>query len=254
LRRANRYCVVRAGLIGHGDWIAKQASWFDDRFVLVTPESTLDLHPNDIGVLPVVLPGPEGPPPDERPLLYSFCGVLCYNTLAPDHVRGEDNEPLWEALRASPRSDVFVGTIEDARERFGSATTFRDLPAMSRYTLCPAGWARWSFRLVEAVAARSVPVILSDYYVRPHAPRVPWDRFSLHLPERALGRVDGILRSLTPRRSAALSAACSTESARLDYRSRALWLIEALAARVGRGRTAPEEGLDGVRTALSPQQ
>lgn len=234
LRRANRYCVVQSGLIGHEAWIAEQASWFDDRFTLLTMESSIDLHPNDIGVLPVVLPGPAGPPPAERPLLYSFCGVTTYDTLAPNHVRGALRESTWDALQASPRDDVFVGTLEDAQERFGSATTYRDIPAMSRFTLCPAGWARWSFRLVEAVEARSVPVILSDYYVRPHAPRVPWDRFSLHLPERAIERIDEILRALPPRRVAGLSAACSSERALFDLRSRARLLIEALAARVGR--------------------
>lgn len=231
IRRANPHCVIGNGILSYSDWLEAQA-WLDDRFVLLTTESTIDLHPNDIGLLPVVLPGPVGPPAGQRPLLYSFCGVLCYETLPPDHIRGEAREPLWEAMCRDPRPDVFVGTLEDARERFGSAITYRDLPAMSRFTLCPAGWARWSFRLTEAVAAGSVPVILSDYYRRPYTPWVPWDGFSLHLPERALGRIDNLLRSLPPRRADGLSARSGLEAARLDLRSAARWIIAALTERI----------------------
>jgi hypothetical protein len=232
MRRANRFCVVGGQRYAHRDWMAEQ-EWFDDRFMMLTLESTVDLHPNDIGILPAILPGPVGPPASERPLLYSFCGVLCYYPMADDHVRGEGNLSHWEAMRASTEPDVFVGSLEDARERFGSAITFRDLPAMSRYTLCPAGWARWSFRISEAIAAGSVPVLLSDYYVRPFAPHVPWDRFSLRLPERAVSRIDSVLRGIAPRTAEGLSQSGGNGPARLDYRSMARWIIEALTTRVG---------------------
>lgn len=231
MRRANRYCVIAGQRYGHLEWLENQR-WLDDRFMLFTTESTVDLHPNDIGILPSILAGPEGPPASERPLLYSFCGVLCYDTMAPNHVRGEANLPHWQSMRASQTPDVFVGTLNDARARFGNATTFRDLPAMSRFTLCPAGWARWSFRLMEAVSAGSIPVLLSDYYVRPFSPWVAWDRFSLRLPERALSQIDPILRSLPQRKMEGLSRTCGAGAARLDYRSMAQWIIAALMKRL----------------------
>jgi hypothetical protein len=229
-RRANPYCVVGTGRIGREGWFDAQADWFDDRFVLLTTESTIDLHPNDIGILPIVLSGPE--PLAHRPLLYSFCGVLCYELLRDEHIRGVNNRGVWERLRRLDSDDVFIGDLDDAKARFGSGVDYRDLPAMSRFTLCPAGWARWSFRLTESIAAASIPVVLSDYYCLPFAPSVPWDRVALRLPERALTRIDPILRGLTPSRVSALSGAGGLQQARLDYQSMASWIIDAVARRV----------------------
>lgn len=243
MRRANRYCVIAGQRYGHLEWLEKQ-HWLDDRFILFTKESTVDLHPNDIGILPAILPGPAGPPASERPLLYSFCGVLCYDTMVPNHVRGVGNLPHWLSMRESQAPDVFVGSLHDAQKRFGSNTTFRDLPAMSRFTLCPAGWARWSFRLMEAVAAGSIPVLLSDYYVRPFTPWVDWDRFSLRLPERALSQIDPILRSLPARKIDGLSQTCRPEAAGLDYRSMAQWIIAALTKRVATNPSSPNPPTD----------
>lgn len=205
--RANPHCVVRGRVTGSADYIAERLGWLDERFVVFTPESTIDLDPNDIGVLPVCMPEDPGPPAEERPLLYSFCGVTNYGSLTEAHVRGRENYSLWSALERSPREDVFVGSLDEAKARFGSKTTYRDLTRWSRFTLCPAGWARWSFRLVESLDAGSIPILLSDYFVKPYSAYLPWDRFSLHLPESALGQIDDIVRAISPRKVAAMQAA-----------------------------------------------
>src|SRR5690606_25843152 len=80
----------------------------------------------------------------------------------------------------------------------------RDFSRRSTFTLCPAGWARWSFRLSEAIADGSIPVILSDYYQLPFEPWVQWSEFSLRLPEASLPQIDEILRAIPAAKVASL--------------------------------------------------
>lgn len=199
-RRANPFSMQSLGRQQDPVFLDTAWSWLD-RFRLLTLEASIDVDPADVSLFPLVQPvAPvEGP----RPLLYAFCGATCYDHVPSEHVRGRDNVQAWERLRRV--SDAFVGSPADARARFGE-DAFRAVPAQSCFTLCPAGWSRWSFRLWEAITAGSIPVILSDYFVRPFAGQLDWDAFSLHLPEEALSDVDGILRALRPERVAALAA------------------------------------------------
>lgn len=233
VRRANPFCPVGQGILKRMEFIEGGLSWLDERFVLVTPECSIDLHPNDIGVLPLALPFEPGFDPADRPLLYSFCGMLHYDSMVTDHVRGTGNQPYWEALRRLQVPDVFIGSLDDARARFGSATTYRDLNRWSHFTLCPAGWARWSFRLTESLQAGSIPVILSDYYLKPFSAYVPWDRFALHLPESSLSRIDSVLRAFAVKKVAHLHRELDRSLSLLSIPAMARHFIAELSHRLG---------------------
>jgi hypothetical protein len=200
--RANPFCALGRELLDISDFYSGCRDWLDDTWFVGVTESTIDRHPNDFGLatIPAVFEtGFEGGFP--KRLLYSFCGMLNYGSVLPDsHIRGNGSAEVWHAMAASDHDDVFVGELADARETFGPQADYRDFTQNSVFTLCPAGWARWSFRLYEAIADGSIPVILSDYYALPFEGEVNWSDFSLRLPESSLPEIDAILRALTPAR------------------------------------------------------
>ncbi len=204
--RANPYCVLGQDLLDLNDFYLGCKEWLDDTWHAGVSESTIDRHPNDFGVGTYVPPYESALAPGfEAPLLYSFCGVLNYGSvLPPTHVRGDGFADAWFAMAQADLPDVFVGELADAKARYGEAAGYRDFTQNSVFTLCPAGWARWSFRLYEAIADGSIPVILSDYYELPFDGFVRWSDFSLRLPEAGLRDIDTVLRALTAERVAEL--------------------------------------------------
>ena len=65
----------------------------------------------------------------------------------------------------------------------------------SNFCLIPRGDCLFSYRLLEALAAGCIPVILSDGYVLPFSEVLDWKTFALHLPERDWQSIPQLLRS-----------------------------------------------------------
>jgi len=200
-RRANPFSPIGRQLEEQGVFLRGCRDWMDDSWYLAVTESTIDRHPNDFGL--AMFPRPHHSRLDkgfDKPWLYSFCGVLNYefdDEMMPiPHIRGDRFEKTWNALATAGRDDVFVGELAHAQAAFGPEVSYRDFTSNSIFTLCPAGWARWSFRLYEAIQDGSIPVILSDYHLLPFDRHVPWSDLSLRLPEAGLHNIDEILRSL----------------------------------------------------------
>ena len=171
--------------------------WLDERFQLLAFESTADLWPGDIALLPWVQR-----PREEwwrrrwsraRDLRFSFAGALAYPQLPSDHIRGGRLASI-----AGAGDDHFVGSAEEARQRFGWAGSDRNILRRSVFAICPAGFGRWTFRLAQAVYYGAIPVVVSDGYVKPHADQLDWDRFSLTIPEAELESIPDRLRGLSP--------------------------------------------------------
>jgi hypothetical protein len=176
--------------------------WLDERFVLLAFESTADLAAQDIALFPYVLE-PESLIErarwtiarrwnGHRDLLYSFAGVTQYDALRPEHIRGGRLKAIEGVNR-----DSFIGTLEDARARYGPLRG-SDVGMLRRsvFTLCPAGFGRWSFRFVQAAMFGSIPVLLSDGYIKPMAKYIEWDRCCLTLPESEVAKVPALLRAM----------------------------------------------------------
>jgi hypothetical protein len=214
-------------------WCAKyggEYAWLDERFIWLSPESTLDLHPADVGI-PIVIPkAPVRPDAGSRPWLFSYAGRTTYQRVPEGHIRGPEASCAWARLAAlSPHERSFVGSEEELRDRLGPRWTARRLPERSVFTLCPAGWGRWTFRLFEAILGGSIPVILSDYYVRPFSERIPWDLFSITVPEAHLGRVDSVLEGLSEARVRAMQAHLARNQRHFTAEGMARLLAERLA-------------------------
>jgi hypothetical protein len=131
-------------------------------------------------------------------LQFCFVGSTTYSGVAARHVRGRARRGTWNRLAQSPAA--FVGDLDAARRRFGADASQTLVSRTATFTLCPAGHARWTFRLSEALRAGSIPVLLSDYYRPPLSRTLHWDRFSVSLPESSLWNAPTLLRRLPPER------------------------------------------------------
>jgi len=56
-------------------------------------------------------------------------------------------------------------------------TIFKTLTAKSKFTLCPRGYGKSSFRLYEAMQLGSVPVYVSDSHYLPWSDEIDWSEF-----------------------------------------------------------------------------
>lgn len=178
-------------------------SWLDNRFTLLAFESTDDLNFQDIALLPYVLQkrgffSSMWPKRRTRDLLFSFVGQMSYKELSKEHIRG------GRLYSLKGQSDTFVGSLEESRERFGKREgQFVEMFERSLFSLCPAGYGRWTFRLCEALKYGAIPVILADGYKLPFASSIPWAKISLVRPENTLLEVPNYLRSI-PKKEIAL--------------------------------------------------
>ena len=168
----------------------KKYKWMDDRFILVVLESMTTLHRQDIAILPYQIK-PVGQQCVERDILLSFMGSLTQLHLPQDHIRGGR---LFEFKKRFEGEKIIIGSPLEVQQKLGE-TTYHDLMARSVFTLCPAGYGRWSFRFVEALLNGSIPILLSDGYVLPFGDKIDWSKYCYVTEERdLLGLTDFIHR------------------------------------------------------------
>ena len=189
----------------------KKYAWLDDRFILLALESTPLLHAQDVAFLPYAIRdiAPLNLP---RDLFASFMGAMSYTLLPPEHIRGHMMLRLQARHAGDPR--VMLGTPQEVAAANGRQLGYDEVMARSVFTLCPAGYGRWSFRFIEALLHGSIPVLLCDDYVMPFADQFRWDDYCIVVPERdALATVD-MLRALPVERVTALQANILRDRAR----------------------------------------
>ena len=133
---------------------------------------------------------------NKRIYLYSFLGELNHVFLPETHIRNKvgllDNGV-----------DVFIGDeikLIDKKKmlkKFRTKNNYELISRNSTFTLCPAGYGRWTYRFFQAIEWGSIPVLLSDDYVKPFSDKIPYDKFSLTIKEKDIKNIDKIIRSIS---------------------------------------------------------
>lgn len=170
----------------------KKYKWLDDRFILIALESTATLHKQDIAILPYQQ-NDYLYMQSEKDIFCSFVGTLKQLHLPENHIRGGR---LIE-LRKKVSDKFLIASPEQAIEKLGNIKTYSDVMARSIFTLCPAGYGRWSFRMVEAILNRSIPVIISDDYILPMPEKIDWNSICIVVPEAEVMDIEKRLLSIS---------------------------------------------------------
>lgn len=181
----------------HGEAYPQIYDWLDG-FTLLALESTSDLiYGQDIGIMPInTLVSQPVYNTNPRCYLYSFLGELHHALLPKDHIREQvATLPIYpDALIARA---IDPHTRARLKQTYSCVDDFELVARNSVFTLCPAGYGRWTYRLFQAIQWGSIPVLLSDDYVPPFGDTIPWDTFCIRMPERNIATLDAYLRTMS---------------------------------------------------------
>lgn len=120
----------------------------------------------------------------KQDLLYSFVGA---NNCAVRERILRAGVPDTQVVDTTGRRAWMLS----AEERAGYEAEYVEICARSRFILAPRGLGPSTYRLFEAMELGRCPVILSDDWVPP--PFIPWESFSLRIPESQVGDLPRIL-------------------------------------------------------------
>lgn len=118
--------------------------------------------------------------PSQRSILAFFAGALHGNIRHRllDQWKGKD-------------PDVLV------YEKLPSNLTYESMLKTSKFCLCPSGYEVASPRVVEAIYAECVPVLISDGYVPPFSDVLNWNKFSVEVAVEDIPNIKKILLNIS---------------------------------------------------------
>ncbi len=70
---------------------------------------------------------------------------------------------------------------------------FIDITARSKFSLCPRGYGKSSFRLYEAMQLKSVPIYVTDYEWLPWKNEINWDDIIISVNQNNIGNIKDII-------------------------------------------------------------
>ncbi|GMY25074.1 probable glycosyltransferase At5g03795 isoform X1 [Fagus crenata] len=123
-----------------------------------------------------------GPSPSRRPILAFFAGGL-HGPIRPVLLEHWENKD----------EDIKV------HKYLPKGVSYLDMMKKSKYCICPSGYEVASPRVVEAIYAGCVPVLISDHYVPPFTDVLNWKSFSVEVPVKDVPNLKKILTKISPR-------------------------------------------------------
>ncbi|XP_041024931.1 probable glycosyltransferase At5g03795 isoform X1 [Juglans microcarpa x Juglans regia] len=123
-----------------------------------------------------------GPSPSRRPILAFFAGGL-HGPIRPVLLEHWENKD----------EDIRV------HRYLPKGISYYDMMRKSKYCICPSGYEVASPRVVEAIYAGCVPVLISDHYVPPFSDVLNWKSFSVEVPVKDVPNLKKILMDISPR-------------------------------------------------------
>ena len=183
-----------------GQAYKKPYDWLD-YFMLLALESTSDLIENqDIGIIPInTLVDFPYYNENKRIFLYSFLGQIKHDFLSDNHVRS-NLKNLENKSDSLITSKLKMTTKKRLVKNLGLyiSNDYELLARNSTFTLAPAGYGKWTYRFFQSIQWGSIPILFSDDYIKPFEKYIPYDSFTISLPENEILNVDKILRNITP--------------------------------------------------------
>eukprot|EP00941_MAST-03F_sp_MAST-3F-sp1_P005539 g5539.t1 len=103
---------------------------------------------------------------------------------------------LWYKLYKDD-PDVSIEHKSPKFERLrGYKTDYLNDMLLSKFCLCPPGWASWTPRVFESILLGCIPVVVSDYNVLPFESFINYKDFSVFIPEKNANRLKEILLAI----------------------------------------------------------
>ncbi|KAH7543441.1 hypothetical protein FEM48_Zijuj02G0184400 [Ziziphus jujuba var. spinosa] len=120
-----------------------------------------------------------GQPPDKRPILAFFAGAA----------HGDIRDILFKYWKDKD------GEVQ-VYENLDKKKNYHGLMGQTKFCLCPSGSEVASPRVVEAMYAGCVPVLISDYYAVPFDDVLDWNKFSVQIPPKRIPEIKTILKGI----------------------------------------------------------
>lgn len=120
-----------------------------------------------------------GLPPSKRSILAFFAGRM----------HGRIRPFLFQHWKEKDKDLLVYETLPEK-------LSYHDMLKKSKYCICPSGHEVASPRIVEAIYAECVPVLISQHYVLPFSDVLDWDSFSVQVSVSEIPQLKEILMGI----------------------------------------------------------